>query len=297
MRVGWGYEIRGDLRKRDASPGYPRRVIGTITKLVSSSAARLVPILRTQATKLRRDAPLAIPREANRVVPLRLAARESARGLDHPDADSELPLVGALYQIRADLRARDASRPIVDSRPGDPRRLIRTIATRVRASAARLVAVPRTPATNRSATIPARSLRLQPQEPTAVPPPIVTAPAEQAPMKVRLRDVSDRNGQDIDLALLRLAARESARGFNHPDVASELHLLGALYHEARRYDEALAFYSTALAIRQRTLGPDHSEVASTLVDLEAARRDEAAEEERAGLASRGTGPERTEVLA
>jgi tetratricopeptide (TPR) repeat protein len=108
---------------------------------------------------------------------------------------------------------------------------------------------------------------------------------------------SDRNDHDIDLALLRLAARESARGFNHPDVASELHLLGALHHEAGRYNEALAFYATALAIRQRTLGRDHSELASTLVDLEAARRDEADEEKHADMASRRTDPERAEVGA
>jgi hypothetical protein len=69
-------------------------------------------------------------------------------------------------------------------------------------------------------------------------------------------------------------------------VASELNLLGALEHEAGRFNEALALYSTALLIRERKLGRDHPEVAATLADLEAARRDEADSEAGADLAPR-----------
>jgi len=94
-------------------------------------------------------------------------------------------------------------------------------------------------------------------------------------------ELSVRNSREIHLARLRLAARESARGFNHPDVASELHLLGALEHEAGRFNEALALYSTALGIRERTLGRHNPEVAATLADLNAARRDEAENETEA----------------
>ncbi|MGH2472321.1 MAG: tetratricopeptide repeat protein [Candidatus Limnocylindria bacterium] len=225
-----------------------------------------------------------------------------------------------ISEIRAELRARDASRPVVESRLVHPSSLLRTIAIRVRATVAPLAPVARTRATElrriaplaisraantimhagRSTTGRARSLRLRaPRSPqrTAVPTPTATASAKLGPKPAPLQNASDRNGHDLELALLRLAARESARGFNHPDVASELHLVGALHHEAGRYNEALAFYSTALVIRQRTLGRDHPEVASTLVDLEAARRDEADEEKRADMASRRTDPERAEVGA
>lgn len=225
-----------------------------------------------------------------------------------------------IYEIRAELRARDASRPVVESRPVDPSSLMLTIAIRVRATVARLAPVARTLATElrriaplaisraantiihagRSTTGRARSLRLRARhsaQGTAVPTPTAPASAKPAPQPAPVQNASDWNGHDIDLALLRLAARESARGFNHPDVASELHLLGALHHEAGRYNEALAFYSTALVIRQRTLGRDHPEVAATLVDLEAARRDEADEEKHADMASRRTAPERAEVGA
>jgi len=113
-------------------------------------------------------------------------------------------------------------------------------------------------------------------------PPSTTPPLQEAPID----DSSVMQNRDIELARLRLAARESAHGFNHPGVASELHLLGAFEHEAGRFNEALALYSTALMIRQRTLGSDHPEVAATLADLEAARRDEADRETEADIAPR-----------
>jgi hypothetical protein len=234
---------------------------------------------------------------------------------DRPEVSDNFRAVD-IYEIRAELRSRDASRPVVESRPIDPSSLMRTIAVRLRVTVALLTPVARTIATElrrtaplaisraanaivhagRSTTGRARSLRLRTHR-TAVLTPTAPASAKLAPKPGPLPNASDRNGHDIDLALLRLAARESARGFNHPDVASELHLLGALHHEAGRYNEALAFYSTALVIRQRTLGRDHPEVAATLVDLEAARRDEADEEKHAEMASRRAGPERAEVGA
>jgi tetratricopeptide (TPR) repeat protein len=87
---------------------------------------------------------------------------------------------------------------------------------------------------------------------------------------------------DVRQALLRLAAREYAFGPRHPDVASELHFIGALHHEAGRYDDALAYYNLALAIREHTLSSDHPELAATLEDLAATReaQGEAAEAEQ-----------------
>jgi tetratricopeptide (TPR) repeat protein len=92
----------------------------------------------------------------------------------------------------------------------------------------------------------------------------------------------DRDDPALRQALLRLATREDAYGANHPNVASELHFIGALHHERGRYNEALAYYGQALAIRERTLSSDHPELASTLEDLAATRQaqGEAAEAEQ-----------------
>ena len=120
----------------------------------------------------------------------------------------------------------------------------------------------------------------------AVPAPPAATSTTPAIQEAPIDDASVVHDREIKLSRLRLAARESAHGFNDPDVASELHLLGALEHEAGRFNEALALYSTALTIRQRTLGRDHPEVAATLGDLEAARRDEADSETEADVAPR-----------
>ncbi len=112
------------------------------------------------------------------------------------------------------------------------------------------------------------------------------APAENpnTPLPEATPEVDDGDHDDPALrqALLRLATREYAYGARHPDVASELHFIGALHHEAGRYDEALAYYGLALTIRERTISPDHPELASTLEDLAATRRaqGEAAEAEQ-----------------
>lgn len=98
---------------------------------------------------------------------------------------------------------------------------------------------------------------------------IPSAPALEATLEV---DDADRGDPSLRQALARLATREYAYGANHPDVASELHLIGALHHEGGRYDEALAYYGQALAIRERTLSPEHPELASTLEDLAATRQ-------------------------
>ena len=72
----------------------------------------------------------------------------------------------------------------------------------------------------------------------------------------------------------RLAATERTLGYEHPSVADELQLIGALHHERANYTEALAFYEAALGIQRRTLGPNHPAVAATAADVEAARRNE-----------------------
>jgi tetratricopeptide (TPR) repeat protein len=98
---------------------------------------------------------------------------------------------------------------------------------------------------------------------------IASAPEPEATPEV---DDAGRDDPSLRQALARLATREYAYGANHPDVASELHFIGALHHEGGRYDEALAYYGQALAIRERTLSSDHPELASTLEDLAATRQ-------------------------
>ena len=98
------------------------------------------------------------------------------------------------------------------------------------------------------------------------------APNLPAPEMTPEVDDGDHDDPALRQALLRLATREYAYGAHHPNVASELHFIGALHHEAGRYDEALAYYGLALTIRERTIAPDHPELVSTLEDLAATRQ-------------------------
>ncbi len=110
-----------------------------------------------------------------------------------------------------------------------------------------------------------------------------TAPPPEATPEV---GHDDREDPVLRQALLRLEAREYAFGAHHPNVASELHFIGALHHEAGRHDEALAYYGLALAIRERTLAPDHPELASTLEDLAATRQAQGETDEAEQLLAR-----------
>lgn len=85
--------------------------------------------------------------------------------------------------------------------------------------------------------------------------------------------LDDPVAEQLRRAEHRLTAKEQRLGYTRPEVAAELHLIGALHHEAGRYGEAAAFYTKALAMSERTLGLDHPEVAATLEDLAAVRRE------------------------
>jgi len=93
----------------------------------------------------------------------------------------------------------------------------------------------------------------------------------------RARQVDLKPGphaEAMQLAQHRLAAAERAFGYDHPSVAAELQLIGALHHEAANFNEAVAFYGAALGIQERTLGHAHPAAAATAADLAAAREDE-----------------------
>ena len=92
-----------------------------------------------------------------------------------------------------------------------------------------------------------------------------------------------------------LALREQALGPDHPDVATALNNLAALYDAQGRYAEAEPLYLRSLGIREQALGPDHPDVAAALNDLallydDQGRYAEAEPLYRRSLGIRGTGP-------
>ena len=73
-----------------------------------------------------------------------------------------------------------------------------------------------------------------------------------------------------------LAITEKALGPEHPDVATSLNNLAALYESQGRYAEAEPLYKRALAIREKALGPEHPDVATSLNNLAVLYRSRAA---------------------
>lgn len=64
-----------------------------------------------------------------------------------------------------------------------------------------------------------------------------------------------------------LALQEQTLGATHPDTATTLNNLAALYRMIGSYAESEKVYQRALAIRQKMLGPEHPDVATTLNNL------------------------------
>jgi tetratricopeptide (TPR) repeat protein len=89
----------------------------------------------------------------------------------------------------------------------------------------------------------------------------------------------------LDAYRWSLTVREQALGRDHPDVATACHILGAMYMERGRLDEAEPLLERALAIRSRSFGPTHSEVASTIDDLASLYRAQGRGPEAEGLIS------------
>ena len=85
----------------------------------------------------------------------------------------------------------------------------------------------------------------------------------------------------IPVAQRALAGAEKKFGRDHPQVATSLNNLAALYREQGRYTDAEPLYQQALAITEKALGLDHPDVAATLEGLaglyEAQRRYDDAE--------------------
>ncbi len=64
-----------------------------------------------------------------------------------------------------------------------------------------------------------------------------------------------------------MAIDEKALGPNHPDVATSLNNLAALYATQGQYAQAEPLYKRALAIQEKGLGQDPPSVAETLNNL------------------------------
>jgi tetratricopeptide (TPR) repeat protein len=69
-----------------------------------------------------------------------------------------------------------------------------------------------------------------------------------------------------------LMINEKALGPDHPDVATSLNNLAALYRAQGKYGEAEPLYKRSLAILEKVLGPDHPDVATSLNNLAALYR-------------------------
>ena len=67
--------------------------------------------------------------------------------------------------------------------------------------------------------------------------------------------------------LRSLSIRQQQFGDDHPDVATSLNNLAALYESQGRYPEAEPFYLRSLSIRQQQFGDDHPDVATSLNNL------------------------------
>ncbi|AFY60595.1 CHAT domain-containing tetratricopeptide repeat protein [Synechococcus sp. PCC 6312] len=78
-----------------------------------------------------------------------------------------------------------------------------------------------------------------------------------------------RYNEALPLYQRSLAIWEKALGPNHPNVATGLNNLGALYQAQGNYAQALPLYQRSLAIREKALGPDHPDVAYSLNNLAA----------------------------
>ena len=59
-----------------------------------------------------------------------------------------------------------------------------------------------------------------------------------------------------------MAIYEKARGRRYPDLATAVNNLASNYRAEGRYADAELLYKRALAIREKTLGPDHPSLAT-----------------------------------
>lgn len=65
-----------------------------------------------------------------------------------------------------------------------------------------------------------------------------------------------------------LAIREQVFGPDHPNTATSLSYLAALFESQEKYEQAGLFYRRALDIRERTLGSTHPNTISSQINYQ-----------------------------
>jgi serine/threonine-protein kinase len=93
-------------------------------------------------------------------------------------------------------------------------------------------------------------------------PEVATSKLQVATMAVYLTDVK----RSIALTREALAIREAALGRDHPDVAAALITLGMRLGSLGEYEEGEPYLRRAIAIN-RSIGPEHAELANALINL------------------------------
>jgi tetratricopeptide (TPR) repeat protein len=83
---------------------------------------------------------------------------------------------------------------------------------------------------------------------------------------LRLRRAG-RYDRAVKVARKALEVAEANVGPDHPNVATSLNNLAALYDTQGQYAQAEPLYQRSLAIREKALGPDHPDVATSLNNL------------------------------
>src|SRR2546426_10246934 len=81
-----------------------------------------------------------------------------------------------------------------------------------------------------------------------------------------------RYDRAVVVAKKALEVAEKALGPEHPDVATSLNNLAALYQTQGQYAQAEPLYKRSLAISEKALGSDHPDVAMRLENLAALYR-------------------------
>jgi Flp pilus assembly protein TadD/regulator of replication initiation timing len=93
------------------------------------------------------------------------------------------------------------------------------------------------------------------------------AEAERLNQQVEELYQQGKYNEAIPLAEKALAIFKKVLGDNHPDTATSLNNLAALYQSQGRYSEAEPLYQQALAIRKKQLGDNHPDTATSLNNL------------------------------
>ena len=206
-----------------------------------------------------------------------LAIREKVLGPEHPDVATSLNNLAVLYRCPGPLCRRGAALPAGAGHPGEGARPRASRRRHEPQQPGRCSTMPR-------AGMPTRSRSTSGRWPSGRRCSARSIPCRHEPQQPGGALRSQGRYADAEPLYQRaLAIREKVLGPEHPDVATSLNNLAALYHAQGRYADAEPLFQRALAIQEKALGPEHPDVATvrknyaallraTNRDAEAARR-------------------------